>query len=645
MLNALREGTKHSILMKIVVFGFLLMGLGGLVFMDIGGFFRGGLGNTTLARVGDQTINIYDFQRYAARQARAQNMTVEEAHQLGFTDMLLEARIGQIMLNQAADDMGIVISQEQVEETLGRVLDSYRQDGQSRQEVLQSLLQSQSLTQDALIEQTKTQLKSSLIRNILVASSLLVPNPTAEALRRFQSEQRSIETFYLAPDNVDYRTDPNEAELQEMYEREKDRFLVAEKRTVQMIKMTTDLFDEAADVQEDELRALYEERIEEYATDERRHLRQAIVKDMAQAQDILQRARESGDLEQATISVTGSDAAFRKETYFNKDGLLDALADPVFNAEDAGFLDLQQSALGWHVIELTKVEAPRTQSFDEVKSQIEREATQERTDIMLIDLLERAENRMAAGDNIQQIADNLELEVIKVEELQNTAQSSTQKLALHDIPETDALMSEIFALEQNMVSDAIEIDLDGFVMVEVTQIQPQSYEPFEDVKDEVRDLWVQQQKANALRQKAASLAFLINSGEEGRDMQAIANEHDARLRRFEGVRRDGDIPEGLHADVILQAFASPQINQAQQLKDPDGEGYIIFRVDSASYPDDAEMTDTLSVQKRQFVMPLESATQELYYQYLRRTQDVQINDGLMDTFFGARENPASSMAM
>lgn len=643
MLNAIREGSKKSFFLKIIVFTFLLLGLGGLVLMDVGGVFRGGLGNTTLARVGDTKMNIYEFQRDAERILRAQGMTMEDARRMGFIEMILQGKIMQELMDQSAQEMGLVINKSQVEETIGRMLDTYRQDGQSRKDVLETLLFNQNLSESTLIDQTKSQLKSALVKNMLSSVALHVPDVTAEALKMYQSERRDIEVFYLPASAITLEQEPSDENLRQTYEEVKERFLIPESRTISFINLSSDLFTSTVSITEDELETIYNERIEEYELPEQRFLEQAIVSDVDTATKILNKAENGTNLKRAVLSVTGDESAYRAETNFEREGLLDALADPVFNAENTGYLDLQQSALGWHVINLVRVEAPRTQEFSEVKDRIRKETLQEMTDDLLIDMLERAEDRISAGDTVQQIATTLDIDVNTVDDIDNDIETASQSLMMANIFDPESVMPVIFELDQNVTSDPIETMDDGFIILEVTNIVPQSYQSYEDVKDKVSDIWMQRTRSEELRKKASAITLYFNTAQNV-TMTDIAAEQNLKLSVYSNVSKNDASSAGLNDEVINAAFATTTIDRASFVPaNEDGEeGFYIFNTKDIYYPENAlEDNMPLAVQKLQITKPLESAAQELFYLYLNDTENVAINDRLLEVVFGSPDRSQS----
>lgn len=70
VMKAMRQGAAGGV-MKFVIFGFLIMAVGGMVFMDIGGFFRsGGVGSSDVAKVGGEKYPcLLSTVRFAARSA------------------------------------------------------------------------------------------------------------------------------------------------------------------------------------------------------------------------------------------------------------------------------------------------------------------------------------------------------------------------------------------------------------------------------------------------------------------------------------------------------------------------------------------------------------------------------------------------
>jgi peptidyl-prolyl cis-trans isomerase D len=639
MLRALREGTKKGFFIKFFMFGFLLMGLGGLVFMDIGGFFRGGLGSTTVARIGDKEISIYKFQNDAQRVIRQQNLTMEEAHQVGYTSMILNAMVSMELLNQAADDLDIEISKAKTEETIGRMLDTYDVDNMNRKQKLESLLTNQNLNEQTLISQTETQLKTALLKNALTSVSMLIPDATAEAFKTYQNEYRNVKAFVLTSDMIDYNDVPSEGDIESHYEMTLNNYKLPEKRNVSAIMITPDLFEDDIIIEEDDIKAVYEERKDMYQLPERRYLKQAVVSDAATAQKILELAKSGTDLKAATKRITGDEKAFREETFFDKDGLLESLAEPVFSQESPTLLpETYESALGYHVVEMTKIEEPRQQEYEEVKDAIKSELTQQQTDDSLQDMLDRADELLMNGDSIEQIATGLGVELLTFENLTQNPDDFNQAFMMYGVYETESLSAAIFELDENIVSDLIDLDNDGFLMAATTSITAETTKPLEDVRDEVVSDWKALKESQAMLGNAAEIANKINSDQES-TLESEAKARNAKILSFENLTRNSDVPEGMTSDLFTAIFDTAKLNRATYSKNSEDGSFYIFKVEEIGYPEDImEDEEPLAVQKLQIVRPLENTVQELFHSHLYASSDVQINKDLLDYAFGGRAN-------
>ena len=92
MLTAMRDGA-HSKIIKFFLFGLLIMATGGMVFMDVGGFFRNGVGVNTIAKAGDESISSQEFDRAVQRVVSKQGMTAKQAYQFGLVEQILQQEI------------------------------------------------------------------------------------------------------------------------------------------------------------------------------------------------------------------------------------------------------------------------------------------------------------------------------------------------------------------------------------------------------------------------------------------------------------------------------------------------------------------------------------------------------------------------
>ena len=105
VMQAMRKG-KGAGVVKFIFMSLLVLAAGGLVLSDVGGFFRGGIGNNDVAAVGDQNIPITSFDMKLRRTLTRIGMSPQQAYQLGYTNQFLNSEIQSMLLQQAAIETG-----------------------------------------------------------------------------------------------------------------------------------------------------------------------------------------------------------------------------------------------------------------------------------------------------------------------------------------------------------------------------------------------------------------------------------------------------------------------------------------------------------------------------------------------------------
>lgn len=78
---------------KFFLLGMLLLAVGGMVFMDVGGFFTGNMGQNTVVKGGGVKISTVEFDRTVRRVLSAQGIGPQEAYRLGLINTILTSEV------------------------------------------------------------------------------------------------------------------------------------------------------------------------------------------------------------------------------------------------------------------------------------------------------------------------------------------------------------------------------------------------------------------------------------------------------------------------------------------------------------------------------------------------------------------------
>jgi peptidyl-prolyl cis-trans isomerase D len=163
-----------------------------MALMDVGGFFRGGVQNNTVAEVAGLKINGTDFDRKVRRTISQQAMLdTKMAYQLGLIDQYLNSQVSDILLQKAAQEQGIVINEALMAEQIAKLLGPYAKDEASAKDAFRKLLMSQNLTEAEFVSLLRSQVSTNMIRSALQRATATVSTFEANDLYQQKHEQRT----------------------------------------------------------------------------------------------------------------------------------------------------------------------------------------------------------------------------------------------------------------------------------------------------------------------------------------------------------------------------------------------------------------------------------------------------------------------
>lgn len=230
VMKSLRDGASDGYL-KYILLGFLLLAGGGLVFTDMGGFFRDGVtGSSNVAKVGDRTISLPEFDRDVRIIASRMRTDPQTAYRNGMMREIMSQKIQESILEQAVYDLGISISDEYAAQTIKKDLQPIVDTGQNPADALQMILRSQNMSEQGLMQARKREIANNLFINTL-QSNAVVSDALVENMAKLSSETRNFS--YVILNNTDVKIDKDivDEDLRVLYETEKERFSNPEKRS------------------------------------------------------------------------------------------------------------------------------------------------------------------------------------------------------------------------------------------------------------------------------------------------------------------------------------------------------------------------------------------------------------------------------
>ncbi|NBX65669.1 MAG: hypothetical protein EBQ96_01570 [Proteobacteria bacterium] len=628
MLTSMREGAGAHVL-KFVALGFVLMGVGGMVFMDVGGFFRGGVTDTTLARIGGTEISLQSFERTAAPALRSQNMNMQEAYRFGVLQNILDEMVARETMRQEAIREGLIIGKTDI---AGRVHDFIKtqiQPGETAQQAFERVLSTQGLTEADIVSSMRQSLTSQMVDGSLKSAVAFVPKLATEALGRFQAERRDIVFVTLTPEIAGKDINADDEALKNYYETVKDQYQIPEQRTFKALTLNADEIKSTITVTDEDVKAAYAERKDQFRVEERRKIEQVVLADEAKAKE----AAAEGTKKKSLKGIADK-SAYRDASDVEKTGLPTELAAPVFEAAKGTVLNPIKTALGWHVIRVIDVVPARTQTFDEIKADLKKELESDALHTEMESRIAKIDEAIGRGDAIDEVASTLGSTVTTVGPIDvkgNFVATDKADPLLTALAQNKDLLASLFELMEGETADLTEINETMYAVFALESITPTRDRDFAEVRSELLEKWTEEQRATALTTLVDKLTGELNRKEK--TFEEAAKEAGVVVKTARDVSRESKVA-GINDPVALTRLFD-ETDLSAIVKVPTGTNVILAKVLDARIPE-AGMGKATPETEKQWRIQSEQAIASLFTSDLRKRHDVKVNTKLLERMYGAK---------
>ncbi len=627
MLQAMRDGA-HSGIIKFVLFGLLILGVAGLVFSSIGNYFTGGVGSSDVARVGDRSISLQSFDRNVRGILRRQGMDVDQAYRLGYIDQILVGEVQSILLNREAVDLGIKIADEHVAEKISRLVAPLIDDETKPQQALERILATQGISEQQFVNSIRQEMTNTLIRDALQSGSSFVPAFAAKDLYLFDNQTRRIKYFLIKENDFQDIENPGTGELKEFFETMKESYAIPERRTLSVAVIDPETISSNIAIPEEDIRQIYEENIEYYTSPEKRKMAQAIVDDRETARRIYEKAIAGKPLQTAIVDATGSSEKYFDVKAFEKDGLIENIANEVFSIGEGGISEPVQTPLGWHVVKVTEIVPPAKTPFEEVRDEIREEYMQTALADQLYELAGEVDDLIAGGASLEEAVEIYDLEVSTIEMTDLSGSGPEGQDALSEFSEDKPLIIETgFSLMEGEISPVVEFSNGSFSVIRADKIVPRSWPEFGEIREDLTKKWISRERKLRVMQAADNVLAKL---EGGATLEETAKSRDAVIKTVT-LARNAEPGEIFNPGARMKFFS---LDQGEAGTAATENGMIIGEVAEISIPEENEITDEeLDTYARTIERTMSNELLQAYIGYLTEKYEVKINRRLLDRIY------------
>ncbi len=523
MLERIREGSQGPWAMGILVLVIL-----SFVFAGVGSYINSSASGAA-ANVNGDEIGLDELERaYQNERSRMESqfgeafatLASDTAYLQNFRRGILDRLVSEKLLDQAAQDLGLRVSDEQIKLAIVGMKE-FQVDGIFDNDRYLALLrqagfQTNNFRDYMRIDMVRRQLSQSLMGTEFALSS--------EANSAFIMQQQTRDVRYLNVPAVKFSAEIEigDDEILNYYQSNISQFDTQQKVSLSFVELTLKDLLPDIDVSEDELLEYYQQNIIDYSTSEEREVAHILFESEEQDDAIVTKAEEVLVKIQAGEDFSELAKTFSSDTFSAENGgglgwFGRGIMDPIF--EDAAFTLANQgdvsgivkSEFGYHIIKLIDVKSEKVNDFENVKEEITLKVKTYKAEDRFYEVRQRiAEVAFEIPDSIDEVAGIAGKDIITTDmfERANAPEALSNPNVL-----ASAFSFEL--IEDAVNSKVLELGSNHIMVVRVAEHEPERTKSIEEVEQDIQ----QNLSAQATQRAARDWALVVKTAlSEGSDV-------------------------------------------------------------------------------------------------------------------------------
>jgi len=539
-------------------------------------------------------------------------------------DQVLEGLISKTLLTQRTLNLGYRVSQDALRDAVHSE-QAFQVGGQYSPEAAKAALAQAGVSLQAYEDDLRTSVQRVQLEGGIRASDFLTPLELTR-LTDLEDQEREVRYLVLPADRFKSAASVDAAAVQAYYQAHQAQYMTPESAHLQYAELRLEALAAQQSVSDADLHAAYEKNKSRLEVPEKRHARHILFtgKDdaasLAQAQQVLAQAKagkDFGELAKQYSQDPGSAHNGGDLGWAERSSFVAPFADALYGMSVGEIKGPVKTQFGYHIIRLDEIQAGKSKSFDEARSELESQLRRDRATDRFGEVQEQLQAKAAEpGADLNSLAQQYNLQAGDVASFLKGAGAPPLGAA-------PALQELVFAdppLALGRLGGPVLVGDDRLVIVKVLERRKPQPRPLAEVREGIAATMTREHGTQAALKAAEAARDKL---EGGTSFEAVALELKvtADPAHFVG-RRDPSIP----APVREAVFAAPRptgkpVFRALALGDGGAAVVAVTRVRTAAEHDQRMQADR-AVQESE-----RQGTDEAmaYVEEVRRTADVRKN--------------------
>jgi peptidyl-prolyl cis-trans isomerase D len=583
LMKRLTNSVFGKLVVMIIIVGMAFFGVDSIVSQ-----IRSGLG-ANVAQAGSRGFDPADLDRRVESVLRNMNATAEkpvtksEALESGLIDQVFASESSRITVLGYGASLGLSPSTDAVLEQT-RSIEAFQNPltGELDATVLRQRLQQLGFTLPEFEAQVADDLTIQTMQ-MAATSAINAPKAINDVQILYFGERRNVSWFMFDALRDMEPINPTPEEVKAYYDTNLEQLKQPERRGIDLLRISAEDYLGQVVVTDQEVATIYEAtKSERFADPDQRTFAQIIFDNRDAAREAFGLLAGGGD----PNTVTGA-ASNELKTSRASEVTDAALRDAMFGAgKQSGAMFGPREVNGqWMVARLISVQPGPVKPLEEVGDIIRDELARERAQLLFSEKMDRLDEALAAGLDLEQIASELQIPIMSFLPIDATG-FSENGLQFGLLNEAKPAVAQAFRLKQGELTS--RFDTTDAIFVAVTrEVVPASTPEFEAIADGVRNTLIAERTNSAVVEKVEGLVDRLSSAEQTFE-QAAASADSAIESLPDTVTRSSASQAGIPGP-IQQAMFGTALGKVVSLPTGTPNQYVILKVDTVEPPDESVM--------------------------------------------------------
>ena len=498
------------------------------------------------------------------------NLTSEMAKTIGLEDEVISSLVTRTLVDESARRLGLGLADKDVAERLANSGSFKDPTGKFDPSLLRRALARIGMTEAQFIaieknDMIRQQLAEALgggaaqpkdQNAVTMPIGLLPPKSLVEAITQHNREQRSFDVVHVEDSRLPLPAVPDAATLESFYQNNQNQFMAPEYRGITVMFLRPDDVADKTTVTEAMIADAYASRHAEFSTPEKRTVQQVVFGNADKANEFLHAVQGGKSFAEAAKAAGVSVIDLGQVT---KEDLPVPLAEPVFALAEKALSSVIETPLGWHVATVDTITPGHEIPLEDVRPRLIADLKKDESDAHLYELGAAVEDTLAGGATLEEAASrNGNLKIIKIPVTDPQGKTPDGQSAVSALPHSETVLQVAFHTNENEDSTLTNADGQGYFLLHVDQVTPESPKPLDAVREQIIQAWQGQQRHLEAEKIADQIAA---DWKDNKPIKDILTKIKAEVDAVGPMTRDGESANNsqdseLPADVLSTLFAA-----------------------------------------------------------------------------------------